>query len=361
MNITISLPRYVTWRIGGYKVFFEYANALAERGNTVTLALPQQQDRPSASLAIVKSRLWPLKMRWNRSPAASWFLLHPDVRTLWMPDGRARFLPPADVLLLSGWQTAEAARDAHLFQGRKLYMVYDYEYWRTATPEVRARMDATYRMSLPTISTSPAVDEMLAANGAAAVARIPCGTDFDIFHTEQPIAARAPVVGFPVRPEPFKGTADAIEAVSRLKDALGDGVRVRAFGRDAPPDLPECVEFVASPSDAELRAFYNSLSVFLFPSHFEGWGLPAVEAMACGAALVSADAVGTRLFARQDETALVVERGHPDLLAVAVQTLLTDEPRRTRLAEAGHAEALRYTWTAAADALETVLRGLISV
>jgi glycosyltransferase involved in cell wall biosynthesis len=91
------------------------------------------------------------------------------------------------------------------------------------------------------------------------------------------------------------------------------------------------------------------------PSHFEGWGLPAVEAMACGCALATADNGGCRDYAHDGTTALVVPPGEPARLAGAIDRLLRDQALRLRLAEAGRQEALRFTWDDAAARLEQLL------
>ncbi|MBV9749560.1 MAG: glycosyltransferase family 4 protein [Acetobacteraceae bacterium] len=161
---------------------------------------------------------------------------------------------------------------------------------------------------------------------------------------------------FPVRAEPFKGIADAVEAAAILRARYGDGVRIAAFGARKAA-LPEWIEWHDRPSQAGLRRFYNAQSVFMLPSHFEGWGLTGVEALACGAALVTADNGGSRDYALDGATALVVPPKRPERLADAVDRLFQDEDLCARLARAGHDYVQRYTWQEAGDRLERVLTG----
>jgi glycosyltransferase involved in cell wall biosynthesis len=93
----------------------------------------------------------------------------------------------------------------------------------------------------------------------------------------------------------------------------------------------------------------------MLPSHFEGWGLTGVEAMACGAALVVTNNGGSADDAFDGKTALVAEPGDVDGLATAAERLLTDQTLRLSLAAEGHSFVQRFTWESAADALERLL------
>jgi len=108
-------------------------------------------------------------------------------------------------------------------------------------------------------------------------------------------------------------------------------------------------------TERELVDFYNSLSVFVLPSRYEGWGLPAAEAMACGAAVVCADNGGSRDFAIDGETALIVPPHQPQALADAICRLLDDDNLRKRLADAGKARAQVMSLKASASMLRQAI------
>lgn len=103
-----------------------------------------------------------------------------------------------------------------------------------------------------------------------------------------------------------------------------------------------------------MRNVYNSLDIFIFPSHQEGFGNPPMEAMACGVACVSTRVGAVPDYAEDGRTALLVEPGDRERLAEAVIELLSDEDRRRRLAEAGCASVGRFTWDSTVERLETL-------
>ena len=141
---------------------------------------------------------------------------------------------------------------------------------------------------------------------------------------------------------------DLIPALERVR-AVRPEVAISCFGPtwDAPP-LPPWVESLGYLTDEELVDFYDRCSIFVLPSHHEGWGLPAVEAMACGAAVVTTDCGGTRDFAQNEVNALVVGAGDVEGLFQAIIRLVDDAGLRTRLATAGPGVLASVSWDASA-------------
>lgn len=358
MRATLALPTLARLPIGGFKVHYEYANHLARRGHEVSVVHAEPTARPTLRGRLHEARRRGLRNRGRRDGLVPWFTFDPGVHVSVVPTVEPEHLPDADVTIATAWQTAETLERTPPRLGSRVYVVYDYEHWATADGATQQRISATLKGDWRIASTSPSVSELLEDHGVAPAAYVPCGIDLDVFGLDVPIAGRpAATVGFPDRHrEPSKGTHDAIAALDALRSRPGaPPLDVWAYSR-YPSETPlEWLRFVLRPTDAELRAFYNRIGIFILPSHFEGWGLPGVEALACGAALVTADSVGNRDYAIDGETALVVPRARPDLMADAVGRLIEDEPLRRRLAAAGHAFVQRYTWEQATDALESLL------
>ena len=107
------------------------------------------------------------------------------------------------------------------------------------------------------------------------------------------------------------------------------------------------VHFLGFVADAHLPALYTLASVFAFPSWYEGFGLPVLEAMACGTPVVTAD--NSSLPEVAGEAALMVGAGDSDGLCWALSQALSDDGLRARLVLAGIEQARRFTWCVAAD------------
>lgn len=355
MKIVIALPVYLNTPIGGHHVHYQYASLLSRRGHDVTVVFPRHLRPGHPIKARVRTPLWALRLRLKNRPLIGSFPMDARVKVRLLRDLSGSALPRADVLIATAWQTAEALADAPARCGRKFYIVYDYEHLMTAAADMRRRIEATYRMPFVLVATSGIVAETIRKYGGEPMATVPCGLDLDSFGMDLvPERREGFTLGFPARAEAFKGTADAVAAAALLRARYGDRLRVAAFG-SRQLDLPDWIKWHQYPSQAELRRFYNMQSVFMVPSHFEGWGLPGAEALACGAALVTTDNGGCRNYATDGETALVVPPGEPERMANAVDRLLEDDSLRHQLAWSGNQFVQRYTWVGAADALEKVL------
>ncbi len=107
-------------------------------------------------------------------------------------------------------------------------------------------------------------------------------------------------------------------------------------------------------SRGELPALYRGADVLLFPSWLEGFGLPIIEAMACGTPVVTSGRSAMPEVA--GPAAVYVDPTSPHGIASAVSALLEDEDHRRRLAELGRQRAAAFSWDRAAAATAQVLR-----
>lgn len=125
---------------------------------------------------------------------------------------------------------------------------------------------------------------------------------------------------------------------------------------DAPDSVRERIVFTGAVSDAELRTLYAGAAVFAFPSRYEGFGLPPLEAMALGAPVVCSDAAS--LPEVVGDAALMHAPDDASGLATAIARVLDDPPTRDRLIAAGNERAAQLTWRATALKTLAVYREL---
>ncbi|AFL90568.1 glycosyltransferase [Terriglobus roseus DSM 18391] len=129
------------------------------------------------------------------------------------------------------------------------------------------------------------------------------------------------------------------------------GGDARIFGADA--HALEGVVRAGYLTDGELRALYEAAAAFLFPSTYEGFGLPPLEAMALGCPVICSNAAS--LPEVVGNAALMVDPHDAPAIAAAMRTLLTDAAARHDLIGRGRAQAARFTWEATAIATWNLL------
>jgi glycosyltransferase involved in cell wall biosynthesis len=118
------------------------------------------------------------------------------------------------------------------------------------------------------------------------------------------------------------------------------GVRVREAARDS--GVSDRVRFVGFVTDRELLQLYNACDVFAFPSFYEGFGLPALEAMACGRAVVCSNR--SALPEVVDGAALLFDPDAPDQIVRALADLLRDAELRARMERLGLQRSAYFSW-----------------
>jgi len=101
--------------------------------------------------------------------------------------------------------------------------------------------------------------------------------------------------------------------------------------------------FLGWVSDEELEGLYRSAACFVFPSLYEGFGLPVLEAMARGVPVACSDRGS--LGEVTGGAAVTFDPEQPRAIAAAIERLLADPAERERLRVAGHANAARFTWS----------------
>lgn len=114
------------------------------------------------------------------------------------------------------------------------------------------------------------------------------------------------------------------------------------------------LRFSGDVDDAQLADLYRGAVALVFPSTYEGFGIPVVEAMACGTPVVTAAATATREVAGEGN-ALLVDPLREDELAAAMLRLLDDQSLRAQLAARGLARAREFTWTVVARRVQEAL------
>ncbi len=266
-------------------------------------------------------------------------------------------LPDSDCLIATAWHTASLVDAAAPGKGVGLYLIQGYETWDGDADHVRA----TWRLPLRKVVISRWLEEIAVEMGEGSqTSRVPIGMDFDRLGVDIPLTARKPRIGALLNSAKAKGGEDIVTAMQTVKDR-DPSVSAVVFGTaPRPASLPGWIEYTMLPSRQELRALYNSCSVFVQASRSEGWGLPASEAMICGCALVTVENGGSREFAIDGETALVVAPDDVDSIAERTLELLRDDNLRRRLAEQGRKRLQPFTWERSVSELEGVLESSLT-
>jgi glycosyltransferase involved in cell wall biosynthesis len=163
--------------------------------------------------------------------------------------------------------------------------------------------------------------------------------------------------------EPRKNLRRLLQAWNRLGPAK-DGLKLvlvgalsNVFRKETLPAVGSDVVFAGYIADDDLPAVYAGAEAFVYPSLYEGFGLPVLEAMACGAPVVCSET--TSLPEVTGAAAIAVDPLDVAAIASGLLRLLEDSRLRQSLRAAGMSRARSFTWDRAASGTWDVLRAAI--
>jgi glycosyltransferase involved in cell wall biosynthesis len=295
---------------------------------------------------------------------------------------RVHLAPPFDVL-------SRSTADVHVFPdfvrwplltGRSIVVVHDLAFERQpryVPARTRAYLRALVPRSLAGADGIVAVSEftkqeLMATYGLDphTIAVVPNAVDHELFYRRDRAEIEAvmdkfsidrPYVLFTGTIEPRKNVAGLLRAFAATREEIRrDHALVLAGDKGwLDDDIERLVKEARARGQTVIRtgyvdtqdlpALYSGASVFALPSHYEGFGIPVIEAMACGTPVITSRA--SSLPEAAGGAALLVSSDDTDELTTAIDRMLGDRDLRRTLREAGLARVERSSWHASARAL----------
>lgn len=360
MTITFLLPCYPWVPMGGFRVVYEYANRLVDRGHQVNVVHARRtRYAPRPHLSGLRDAAREAK-KWLRerfvTPSIDWHRLDKRVRVLFVPTAEPRYIPDGDALFATAWHTVASVLESPAQRGEKCYLIQHYETWEGPKDLV----DATWRAPVHKVVIAKWLVDVGKELGCRDVTYIPNGVDHGRYRLLRPIENRGRQVSMMYSELRFKAAPDGVRALQLVKERHPD-TKVVMFGVSLRPLwIPEWVEYHQNPpQDFIVSEIYNKSSVFVCSSQSEGFFLPAAEAACCGCAIVTTDIGGIREYIQHRVTGLLSPPADPQALAENACLLLENEARRVQLATAGRDFLLSWNWEDRAVRLENLLLDLL--
>lgn len=332
-GLSMKISYLVTWGAmnGGLRVICEQTNRLIERGHQVKI-LTLKEEKPD------------------------WYPFKAEIITLPQFEGR---IPVSDITVASFGGAALPA--CTVIKEIPFYLIQAYEPGLYADSEYKRVCEASYQLPLNLLCVSSWLEELLGDRFLRQAYIISNGVDLDQFKPAPPILKgtnrRILMMYSDVQ---IKGCLDGISAFGLARDRFPE-IELIMFGDTPPPRMNFPVTFFHRPSQNELSGIYSSGDIFISTSIEEGFGLPQLEAMACGVPVVTTDSKGMRGYAIDGRTALVVPPQNPERLAEAIIRLLENDSLRSGIARAGLEKAQEFSWEKSVDRLEELFNKAMEI
>jgi glycosyltransferase involved in cell wall biosynthesis len=184
---------------------------------------------------------------------------------------------------------------------------------------------------------------------------VPVGVDPEVFRPyDEVVKKKGRLMVTTSSDVPMKGLVPLLEAIAKLR--VERDIDLIVIGKPQPKGrvasalerlgLTDIVTTITGVSDEDLARLYGEAEIAIVPSLYEGFSLPAIEAMSCGVPVVATTGGALpEVVGVSGETGLLVEPNNPDALVEAIGRLLDDAALRERLGAAGRQRVIeRFTW-----------------
>lgn len=273
---------------GGALVALKYLEFFAKRGEDVICYIPSTGYHFGwRKIAMIKSFvMWHMHGEWRQR------LGNFKVRYEFPVVINNFTIRDADITIATAWITAYWVNKLNVHKGKHVYLIQGYETW--GNKRENDLVEKSYELPFDLrITVSTALHDKIFRLHNSESKIILNGID-QTFISEQDkfFNVKNLTVGFPYREDSKKTIVKncklGLEVLQILIHKHSE-VRAVSFGFSKPVDWPENIEYCINPSRNELKELYDKIDIFYVPSIYEGWGLPAMEAMARGCVVVASD------------------------------------------------------------------------
>lgn len=349
MKINFLLPHYGYRPTGGFKVVYIYANEFAKKGIEVNLIYPASCKK---GMRVIPG--W-VRTYLGRKRKSDWFIFEKEVNRIYVSALLEKNIPDADFTIATAYETSLFLKNYSTTKGKKIYFIQDLEIWAGKQEKILA----SWKFDMCKIVISQHLMNIGETAGIQNLHYLPNAIDRKKYYIIRDIESRKNCIAMMYSKAERKGSSYGIEAIGRIKAQKPD-IEAVLFGKyPRPTDLPIWIEYYENPEQEFLvKEIYNRAKVFICSSIYEGWGLPAMEAMACGAAVVTTDCGGVRDFAIQDVTAKICKVRNAGDIEQAVLEILEDDIMLNNLVNNAQQELLKFDWGKNSESfLDIIQRG----
>jgi glycosyltransferase involved in cell wall biosynthesis len=368
----INFTLYSTYMTGGVRAIFEVANGLSKRGHNVTITalegdhtwfplkanvnyvekpnfikilnpLKQIKSRESLRYSSISPVLYQMKMGFEAD------LIKPLTEAI----------PDCDINIATWFLTSFAVYRSG--KGKQFYFFMDFDELAEKHGHYYHQLfkESLY-LPLNIITISSWLKEWIKENYNKDALVAGVGIEHDVFYPRPNM--RNNIEGYKVmgifRGFDYKGDSDLINAFNILADKI-DGIKVIIVcSKDTFNGLKEKIDinldyiFYESPNDDKLAELYSSSDLFVFASHIEGYGLPPLEAMACGTPVITTDCRGVRDYVVDGENSILVPPKQPSVIAECIIKLYNNPDLTEKMKQKGIETAKNFTWDRVVDVFE---------
>ncbi|HYG22137.1 MAG TPA: glycosyltransferase family 4 protein [Verrucomicrobiae bacterium] len=326
-------------RSGGVRVTVIMANLLLQRGYSVRIACPNKRE-------TMRSKIGRLAAFWQGQATTAGFL-HEFTGTVAFYDTLDELDFREDEIVIA--VGTYSVPDVRALAKPVTKLRFNHGFPAKPNP----LQDQAWRGSMPTITVSNTlVARLEEMSGEPVIAVVPNGIDTQQYFPEAGVSRTG--IGAVFNSHPNKAPEDMLALLEMVRQRWPEIPQI-VFSTERQPRRLRHVNYTRLPSVAAARNIYNRCRIWLLTSRTEGLPGVVLEAMACGCIVISTDNDGSLEILRHNENGLVVQRGDLPAFLEQIDSVLKNDSLAQRLAAGALETAQSFTWSRAADKMESAL------
>jgi len=267
--------------------------------------------------------------------------------------------PDADVTIATWWETAHWIKEWPKSKGKKAYFIRHHELHGGDSNKVIETYKLPFKKLVIANWLKRVMGEEYGDNDSTLV---PNGVDWEQFNFQVRAMQAVPTVGLLYGVVPWKGVKAAFEAI-RLAQTRIPNLKVICFGShplDSMDRLPDNFEYHFRPSQEVIPQLYRQTDCWLLPSTLEGFGMPGLEAAACGTPIVTTRCGGPEDYVKHGHNGYLMDVDDVQAMAEHIIKVVTMDAKswmQMSCNSAGYVK--RFDWDVSAGILEQALLDLV--
>jgi glycosyltransferase involved in cell wall biosynthesis len=344
---------------GGVKVAFMYLNYLSKNGHDVICYVP------SSGAYYGWKRILFLKSIYRIAKSddlqGKWF--NKKFNLKFVPLISNNSVRNADITIATSWLTSYWVEKLNKNKGKKAYFIQDYETWGSDKQNMLVRKSYKLPFDLK-ISVSKQLKIKLERSDNCSSLVVVNGIQSKYIRNDLKLLKKKNlIIGMPYRSagrgKDIKNCKMGLKVLQKIKDSRQNLI-LKTFGFKKPKLWEDNIDFLENPSRSDLIKWYDTVDIFYVPSLYEGWGLPAMEAMARGCAVVAGNNGCIYEFGKDRINCLVLKDPSNEYETFNCIKLAVDNAvLRNKLRVNAIKTIKNYTFEESASKFEEVLNGIL--
>lgn len=322
---------------GGSKIILEYANRLAQKGHKITL------------------------ISYDEKP--TWFNLEENIEFIQVPENKEieNYIPNSDVIVPTSWKNIYQAINSNkapvtFFEqgGSHIFEVENLPKIKYKT--VKSRIELLNFIHTVSSYSKEKIKEYYGKDSEV----ITNAVDGAIFYPRKSLEKTDNNINITIIGSEgfkFKNIDETLQAIRSLQKKY-DNIKLNWISQDKPTKNKE--KAIVNPKQAEIGNILRKTDIYICNSEYESFCLPALEAMTCGAAVITTDNGGIRDFVKDKYNALIVEKHNIKDLEEKIEILINDKEKRTEMMKNGLETSKQFNWENSVNKMESYYKEIAS-